>query len=176
VLDIESSEARLRRARRQPLFDVANVPRIDLARGDIERVLPHRGRMLLLDRVTHLDANAGTAVAARKIDSADPVFQDHFPGDPLYPGVLQVEMGGQLGLFLACYKRTAHSDAPMGTKLIRVQDAVFLSEVRPGFDITVLAEIEEDDGYVLSCRAQLLHGETIICVAAFDAMLVEHEL
>ena len=40
-------------------------------------------------------------IERRRIDPDDPIFAGHFPGDPVYPGMLQLEMAGQLGVWLA---------------------------------------------------------------------------
>ena len=71
--------------------------------ASIQRLIPHRAPFLLLDEVTALDVAQHAARARRSIDPHDPVFEGHFPGDPVYPGVLQIEMAGQLGVWLTQY-------------------------------------------------------------------------
>jgi len=166
---------RLRSARRRPLFDAGELPAVEIPRAEIERILPHRGSMLLLDRITHLDLEGRRAAATRRLDPEDPVLAGHFPGDPLYPGVLLLEMGGQLGLYLGVRAQGAPGGRPRTTRLLRVLEAVFLAEARPGMELTLLAEVLEDDGWVLSCAGQVLAGETIVCVAGFEAMVSEED-
>lgn len=167
---------RVRAARRRPLFDAAEVAAVDLDRSAIERVLPHRRSMLLLDRITGLDVEGGRAVGRRRIDPTDPVFEGHFPDNPLYPGVLQVEMAGQLGLYVAM---RAHAEAAgaadglLDVRLTRVGEVAFSAPLQPAAEVVVLAEVLDDDGYLVSCLGQLLHGDAVVCAATFDAMILE---
>lgn len=155
----------LRRARRSPLFDRTAVPAVDQR---VDTLLPHRPPMLLVGRVVALDVETGRGVAHRRLEASDTGFAGHFPGDPLYPGVLQVETAGQLALFVA--RRRAGAVGPNAVRLVRVLDAVFQLELRPGTDLTVLSMLVADDGYVQTSAAQILVGDSVACVCAFEAM------
>ncbi len=66
----------------------------------IMELLPHRYPMLLVDRV--LDYEKGKWIKAIKnVSVNEPFFQGHFPGEPIMPGVLQVEAMAQVGGILA---------------------------------------------------------------------------
>ncbi len=109
-------EARVRQARRGPLFSSGVLPHVvAFGRPDLERLLPHRGSMLLLDDITHVDPVVGRLVGHRRIAADDPVFRGHFPDAPVYPGVLQVEMSGQLGLCVHHFLRVGAPLIPAGT-------------------------------------------------------------
>ena len=57
---------------------------------DIQKILPHRYPFLLVDRVVHVEP--GQYVEAYKnISISEQIFQGHFPGHPIYPGVMIVE-------------------------------------------------------------------------------------
>ncbi len=67
---------------------------------EIHQLLPHRYPFLLLDRVT--EYVPGIHVAGNKNVSAnEPYFQGHFPGKPVFPGVLMLEALAQLGVIYA---------------------------------------------------------------------------
>ena len=57
---------------------------------EIKKCIPHRDPFLLVDEVVSCEPGK-VVVAKRKINKSNPVFEGHFPGNPIYPGVLQVE-------------------------------------------------------------------------------------
>ena len=63
---------------------------------EIQAILPHRYPMLMIDRV--LDLKPGESVVAQKnVSINEQIFQGHFPGNPIFPGVLQIEAMAQAG-------------------------------------------------------------------------------
>ncbi len=62
----------------------------------IEKIMPHRYPMLLIDRVIELDPGK-TVVAIKNVTINEPFFVGHFPGHPIMPGVLIVEAMAQAG-------------------------------------------------------------------------------
>jgi 3-hydroxymyristoyl/3-hydroxydecanoyl-(acyl carrier protein) dehydratase len=67
-----------------------------LDRTEIEAILPHRDPFLMIDRVMELEPGE-YAVAEKDILATDDVFRGHFPGHPVFPGVLQLEALAQTG-------------------------------------------------------------------------------
>ncbi|MBL8001052.1 MAG: bifunctional UDP-3-O-[3-hydroxymyristoyl] N-acetylglucosamine deacetylase/3-hydroxyacyl-ACP dehydratase [Flavobacteriales bacterium] len=63
--------------------------------NDIEKILPHRYPFLLVDRIVHMDKE--TITGYKNITMNEPQFTGHFPGNPVMPGVLQVEAMAQVG-------------------------------------------------------------------------------
>ena len=59
----------------------------------IESLIPHRDPFLHIDRLVEL--NDQHCLAIKSINPDDPIFRGHFPGMPVYPGVLLVEAMGQ---------------------------------------------------------------------------------
>lgn len=58
-------------------------------------LIPHRYPFLLIDRVVAVDIEQGELTAVKNVSINEPYFQGHFPGQPIMPGVLQVEAMAQ---------------------------------------------------------------------------------
>ena len=67
--------------------------------NDIIKVLPHRYPFILIDRI-EITNPGERLVALKNLTINEPFFQGHFPGQPVMPGVLSLEIMAQAGSFL----------------------------------------------------------------------------
>ena len=106
---------------------------------EIQAILPHRYPMLMVDRV--LDLKPGESVVAQKnVSINEQIFQGHFPGNPIFPGVLQIEAMAQAGaialLSMPDFKgKTAY--------LGGIKKAKFRHMVRPGDVLRIEVTLEK---------------------------------
>jgi 3-hydroxymyristoyl/3-hydroxydecanoyl-(acyl carrier protein) dehydratase len=169
----DSWQLALRAGRRKPLWTDGPATRVvDLGRGAVERLLPHRDPFLFVDRISHVDAAQRAIRAHRTIDPRDPVFTGHFPGLAVYPGALGVETFGQAGLCLIALEMGALVEpparAPRAVRAVRVHDAQFLGEVLPGDALTLEATLLEGGDYTAVCAGQLRRGDVILSLGVIE--------
>ncbi len=67
--------------------------------NEIQSIIPHRYPMLLIDRILELDP-LKKIVAIKNVTINEQVFQGHFPGAPVFPGVCIIEAMAQAGAVL----------------------------------------------------------------------------
>ncbi len=101
----------------------------------------------MVDRVSALDADTRTICAECTVPDASPVFEGHFPGYPILPGVLMIETMAQTGGWLV-----------MG--LLRFTRMAFLAQVKEAKMRAFVAP-----GQVLRTEARLLHDGSGYAVA-----------
>lgn len=63
---------------------------------EIMEVIPHRQPMLMVDRIIELEPGQ-RAVGIKCVTANEPIFQGHYPGNPIFPGVLILEAMAQTG-------------------------------------------------------------------------------
>lgn len=155
-----------RAACRRPMTPPNGERRTVLDREAIQDMLPHRDPFLLLDRVTLLDRERCLIVGAYDLSRAETVFGAHFPGAPVWPGVLQVEAVAQAGLVLArSLAPTGEAVAPKAFgALTQILGAQFMKPIQPGGEVEIVARVVEDGLFVIIVGQCLRNGQ--VCSAA----------
>ncbi|HEY9510708.1 MAG TPA: 3-hydroxyacyl-ACP dehydratase FabZ family protein [Verrucomicrobiae bacterium] len=122
--------------------------------------LPHGPEFRFVDRVLILDPGKSGA-GEYTVRGDEPFLRGHFPGEPLFPGVLLVEAAAQLaGVVAQCDPAIA----PLpGLKLTAMRAIKILGTARPGEAIRIEAQITGRLGNLIQARASvLINGELIM--------------
>ena len=124
-----------RKLRGKPHYD-PDVPPL-LNTEDIKRKIPHRYPFLLVDKIIELSEKH---VVGIKNVSFDQLYaQGHFPGNPVFPGVLQIEALAQTGGILAL--STVADPENWDTYFIKIDNTRFKNKVLPGDTLILKMEL-----------------------------------
>lgn len=110
-----------------------NILEAPMDAKEIMTYLPHRYPFLLLDRVLSVEVEPEIRlVGIKNVSMNEPFFTGHFPGNPVFPGVLMIEAMAQAAAVLA--HKAAETDGKKGEiyYLVRVDNARFSQVVLPG--------------------------------------------
>lgn len=127
-------------------------------------------RFLLVDRIVELEPGQ-RVVATRRVPTELELFEDHFPGFPVMPGVLLVEMMGQAAAKCLDAERLPRAKAMLG----KILSASFRDWVRPGAETTTYATIASNDARVAvaECRLEVGGRDVAQCKLMFTFLPVE---
>jgi 3-hydroxyacyl-[acyl-carrier-protein] dehydratase len=113
----------------------------------------------MIDAVEALDRENGTITARAEVPEKSPVFEGHFPGTPLVPGVLLIETMAQASGFMLL-SRMQFEKMPF---LANVTSAKMRTFVEPGQVLQVEAALEHDGSGFAATRARILREGKLLC-------------
>ena len=108
--------------------DATTLKSADIAA--ILKSLPHRYPFLMIDRIVGMVRDE-CAIGIKNVTINEPQFQGHFPGNPVFPGVLIIEGMAQTGGVLCIYSRR-EGIKPQSVYFLTVDKAKFRKPVVPG--------------------------------------------
>jgi 3-hydroxyacyl-[acyl-carrier-protein] dehydratase len=129
----------------------------------VMKFLPHRDPFLFIDTVkeVHLPEElknqkgpftpaqlvGGKSVCTFKVDGSVKVLEGHFPGNPILPGVVQVEMMAQAASFLCIHSLSKPiEETKLTVALISVDSARFRKPIVPTMDLEIHAVLTKVRG------------------------------
>ena len=164
-----------RKLKKAMLESDSNMPKYDpklppvLNINQIESRLPHRYPFLLVDKIFHLDEDSVAGV--KNVTMNEPFFQGHFPGNPIMPGVLQIEAMAQVGGILVL--NTVPDPENYWTMFLGVENFKFRKMVLPGDTLVLqcdlLVPIKRG---IAKMRGRGYVGSQMVCEGSMTARIV----
>lgn len=155
----------------RPKYNPSLPPVMDI--NKISHILKHRYPFLMIDKVIYLDNESVAAV--KNVTVNEPYFQGHFPGNPIMPGVLQVEAMVQTGGILVL--NTVPDPENYWTYFIGIENFRFRKMVLPGDTLVIqcdlLAPIKRG---IAKMSGRAFVGNTLVCEGTMIASIVRKDL
>jgi UDP-3-O-[3-hydroxymyristoyl] N-acetylglucosamine deacetylase/3-hydroxyacyl-[acyl-carrier-protein] dehydratase len=138
---------------------------------DVRRVLdllPHRYPFVMIDRVVELAEMSLTAI--KNVTINEPFFQGHYPGNPVMPGVLQVEAMAQAAGILLIRRTNTEGKTALFMSCDKVK---WRKPVRPGDQLSIAVKITKVRGSIACAEGECSVGGQVVSSADLMFALVD---
>ena len=130
---------------------------------NIQNYLPHRYPFLLIDKVIDIKKNK-SIIAQKNVSNNEPFFQGHFPGYPVFPGVLLLEAMAQATAILDIES----NDRDMSKQLyyfVGIDKARFKKQVFPGDIIIINAKLNQSKSDIHKFSSECHVNDEVVCTS-----------
>ncbi len=140
---------------------------------DILSLLPHRYPFLLVDRIVHMDDRR--VVGIKNVTFNEDFFNGHFPGEPIMPGVLQIEALAQVAGVGMAYKLREMNRGNVLPLFAGVENVRFRRVVRPGDTLILEATLLRFGGKLAKARGRAFVDGELVAEVVMIATFVERD-
>jgi len=139
---------------------------------DVRRILdtiPHRYPFVMIDRVVELGEDTLTAI--KNVTINEPFFQGHYPGNPVMPGVLQVEAMAQAAGVLLLRRMTMDGKTALFMSCDKVK---WRKPVRPGDQLSIKVKLTKVRGSIACAEGECTVGGQVVSSADLMFAVVDN--
>tara|TARA_B100000214_G_scaffold133067_1_gene94664 strand:+ start:721 stop:1185 length:465 start_codon:yes stop_codon:yes gene_type:complete len=138
--------------------------------NDIIKILPHRYPFILIDKI-EINEPGKSLTALKNVTINEPFFQGHFPGQPVMPGVLSLEVLCQAGSFLMLNQ----VENPLSKNMFftTVESTRFKKPIVPGDQLKIEVQLVKKKLNLCKFHGICTVDETLVVDATFTANLVD---
>ena len=140
--------------------------------AEIQKIIPHRYPILMIDRVKLLGAGDKKAIGYKCVSGNEPFFQGHFPGQPIMPGVLIVEAMAQTSCVMFLSRPALRNCLAYFMGIDKVK---FRRTVIPGDVLELRVEVIRDSGRKGKVRGEAYVDGKLATEAEFMFIIVDRE-
>ena len=137
----------------------------------VMKMIPHRYPFLMIDRVVDLMPGRG-AIGIKNVTINEPFFQGHFPGRPVFPGVLLIEAMAQTAAVVVVHALGAQSEGKL-VYFMSVESARFRKPVFPGDTLHVHVTRQHHRGNVWKFSGEAKVDGVLVAEAIYTAMILD---
>ncbi|MBE6101871.1 MAG: beta-hydroxyacyl-ACP dehydratase [Selenomonas ruminantium] len=134
-----------------------------LSSDEVKQYHTMRGPFLLIDEIEYVEPGV-EAVGKKKLPEDEWFFINHFPGNPVMPGVLQLEAMNQTGAIII---KTLPEYRDRTIYFVSVKNLKSITAVRPGKDLMLKVKLESLKHGIAKFHGEAYVGEQIVSRADF---------
>lgn len=139
---------------------------------EIMEMLPHRYPFLLVDRLV-VEEKGQKGYGIKNVTMNEEFFQGHFPGNPVMPGVLQVEAMAQTAGAIVISSFENYKERKVGVYFMSIDGVKFRKPVKPGDQLHMHVELIKARRNIFVFKGETKVDGQVVSEAEFTAMLVE---
>lgn len=153
-----------------PIYNPDAEPVMDILK--IKELLPHRYPFLMVDKIIEIKDNY--IVGIRNVTTNEPIFDGHFPDEPVFPGVMQIEAMAQVGGLFVLNQMDPNKS--FSTYFMKIDGIKFRKKIVPGdtlkIKVVLLSPIRRG---IASMKGYLFVGNQLASEGEFMAQIVENK-
>lgn len=152
---------------KQPQISEMNVQ-------EIMTMLPHRAPFLMINKMKDV-VPGESGIGIKNVTADEPYFQGHFPGNPIMPGVLQVEAMAQAAGVVVVATFPPEEREGVGVYFMTVDGVKFRKPVVPGDVLELHVKKEQAVRNVFKFKGEAFVNGKLVSQAVFSAMILKRK-